>query len=232
MKSLDTKRHDDLFDKTAFDLPVHIIGTGGVGSHVAYELAKLGVGTNDSAHVRFYDGDIIEAHNIANQAYDLEHIDGPKVIALADQFMKWSGGIAAAPLHGYITGQIELQGIVFLCLDSMQARKDICQGSLWRNKDVSLVVDPRMDADSAVVFTIDPNNEDHIEFWEDRWFPDDEAQNQAGCGGHLSVITTVTITAALAVHQLIAFAKKRSTEGMRQYQRLTLSTFENSVKRL
>ncbi len=223
--SLDTKRHDMLFNKEAFDKPVHIIGVGGVGSHVVLELAKLGVGTHPQNTVDFYDGDIIEPHNVSSQAYGTKRIGMPKVEALSHQFTSWSDGNVGVPHPHFVEGRIPLSGVVFSCLDTMQARKDICEASIWRNPDITLFIETRMDANNAIVFAFDPNNEDHIGIWEEYWFPDSEANDEAGgCGSHQSAITAVTITASLAVQQMIHFAKK--SNEFANHLRLTFSPWE------
>ncbi len=221
---LDTTRHDTLFNRHAFNKPLHLIGAGGVGSHVALHLAKLGVGTHPQNTLDLYDGDAIEPHNIANQAYSTEHIGQKKVEALAQQFAAWSGGNTARAHPQFVEGSIPLSGVVFTCLDTMQARKNICETSIWRNPDVELLIETRMDAGNAIVFTLDPNNEEHIAIWEEYWFPDADANDQAGCGGHQSVITAVTITASMAVQQMIHHVAK--TNEFANHLRLTFSPWE------
>lgn len=222
---LNTTRHDALFNKDAFGMPVHVIGVGGVGSHVALELAKLGVGTHPNNTVDFYDGDIIEPHNVSNQAYSPRQIGVSKTEALSHKFTSWSDGNVAAPHAQFVEGHIPLSGVVFTCLDTMQARKDIAQASIWRNPDIRLYIETRMDANNAIVFAFDPNNEDHIGIWEDYWFPDSEADDQAvGCGSRQSVITAVTITASMAVQQMIHFAAH--SNEFANHLRLTFSPWE------
>lgn len=55
-----------------------IIGCGAVGSNLALIAAKMGFHEFD-----LWDADIVEPHNLANQAYDVEHIGMKKVAALA-----------------------------------------------------------------------------------------------------------------------------------------------------
>ncbi len=226
MSHLDTKRHDALFAKEAFAIPLHLIGVGGVGSHVAQQLGKLGTGTNPSNTIDVYDGDRIESHNVANQAYLPEHVGQQKTSALQEQFSVWSDGSTVHVHDMFVREHVPLCGIVFLCLDSMEARKRICELSIWNNTDVKLLIDTRMDAETAVCFAIDPNNKEHIEIWEERWFPDNQADNLAGCGGHLSVITAVTMTASIAVQQFLAFARNIPSPDRPNYIRLSLDTWE------
>jgi hypothetical protein len=229
MSRLDTKRHDDLFNKGECDLPIHVIGTGGVGSHVTYMLAKLGVGSNPRNTLDLYDGDIIEGHNVSNQAYVEEHIGGTKVDTLAQEFAKWSSGNTATAHPHFVTEKIDLEGIVILCLDSMDARRDICRASIWGNPKIPFLIDARMDASNAIAFALDPRKESHVAKWEQLWFPDSQAAHRIGCGGPLSVITAVTMTAALSVQHFIAFSAQRTLVGIPNYLRISLNTWEGTV---
>lgn len=209
---LDTRRHDAIFDNKSFDCPVNIIGVGGVGSHVARLLAKLGVGSHSAVNV--YDGDRVEPHNLSNQAYLSQHVGSYKTDALYDQYYKWSGGVEIYPRAQYVTAQIPLSGIVFLCLDQMEPRKAICEQSVWRNPDVKLLIETRTSVAHAMVFALDPNRERHIECWDAYWYPSEMADNDTGCNGPQSIITSVEMTSILAVQSFLHFARTGTVEGM------------------
>jgi hypothetical protein len=206
---LQTVRHDAIFNKETFVDLVHLIGTGSVGSHVALQLAKLGIGTHPTSGLHLYDGDIIEAHNIANQAYSVADIGHKKAEVLAREYTQWSNGLSSSAHSEFVRDRIPLSGVVMTCLDSMEARKAIGETSIWGNPEVKLLIDARMDVNTAVVFTINPNNERHVDLWNEYWFPDTQATDAPGCGGNQTVISAVLITAALAVQQLIGFASGR-----------------------
>lgn len=202
---LDTRRHDQLFDPHAFATPVHIVGVGGVGSHVARLLAKLGVGRNSPVVV--YDGDRVESYNIANQAYELEHVGVRKVEALREQYRRWSGGIEVDIVPEFVQEQRAFGGIVFLCLDKMNVRKDICERSLWRNPTVKFVVETRTSVRDAMFFAFDPNDKRHVECWNAYWYPNEAADNDLGCNGPMSIVTSVDATAIFAVQSFLDFVR-------------------------
>ena len=56
------KNQSDIF--TPIDIPIHIIGIGGIGSWTAFILAKMGC-----QDINLYDFDEVEDHNIASQIY-------------------------------------------------------------------------------------------------------------------------------------------------------------------
>ncbi len=222
---IDTMRHDEYFDKTKFVLPVHIVGCGGVGSHIAELIAKLGVGFADTSTVNLWDGDSVAKHNLANQAFCESHIGLKKAGCLKTQYAKWSGGIKPISHEQYVTEKIPLSGIVFLAVDSMAARRKICQESIWSNPEVKLLIEVRMDATYVIVHTINPNNQSHIEIWEEEWYPDNETENSVGCGGHITVITTVVMAASLAVQKLLAFDRSENPA-----QKLTFNIPKGELK--
>ncbi len=57
---------------------VGIAGAGGLGSHVAMALARIGVG-----RILIVDMDVVEPSNLNRQLYKIDQIGGPKVEALA-----------------------------------------------------------------------------------------------------------------------------------------------------
>lgn len=72
-------------DKQALFANAHvgIAGLGGLGSHVAVMLARLGVGK-----LTLVDFDVVDETNIHRQHYDLADIGKPKTEALYDQLMR------------------------------------------------------------------------------------------------------------------------------------------------
>lgn len=62
---------------------VAIAGLGGLGSNVAYSLARIGVG-----HLHLIDFDIVDITNLNRQQYFMEHIGLPKTEALKNLLMR------------------------------------------------------------------------------------------------------------------------------------------------
>ena len=75
--NLNISRHMELFNPYEFKTPITIIGAGATGSWLALALAKLGV-----EDITVWDFDIVEEHNIPNQAFGIQNIGFPKVTAL------------------------------------------------------------------------------------------------------------------------------------------------------
>ncbi|MEA3362138.1 MAG: sulfur carrier protein ThiS adenylyltransferase ThiF [Thermodesulfobacteriota bacterium] len=66
---------------------VGIAGAGGLGSHVAVALARVGVGQLNIA-----DFDVVEPSNLNRQQYFIDQIGSPKVLALRDNLLRINPG--------------------------------------------------------------------------------------------------------------------------------------------
>lgn len=219
-----TIRHDALIPEILRTTPIHVVGVGGVGSHVVELLARMQLG---QPGITIYDGDSVETHNPPSQQFTRNHVGMLKVEALAQQARVWSDDqVSFAVSPQMVEHKTAFSGIVFLCLDSMQARRTIFSQSLFSNPDVKLVIETRMDATLAEVFLVDPCNAIHEEFWKAYWFPDDKAENSVGCGGHYAIPTATSMTANLAVQQLINYFSEGGQDTTPNQLMLNLRTWK------
>ena len=80
-------RHVTLYDAHKVrNVPHHVIGSGAVGSKIVLSLARMNV-----PNIKVYDFDTVGDHNLANQAFLLEHLNMPKVDAIKDLVKKATG---------------------------------------------------------------------------------------------------------------------------------------------
>lgn len=202
---LDVRRHVELFDPYNFKEPITIIGCGATGSWVALYLAKLGI-----TDITIYDFDIVEGHNIANQAFGLKDINDTKAFANQKNIIRDTGTEIVAKSVRYIDQR--LRGVVFLMVDSMKERKRIWEKSLKLNPNITLVIEPRMGLNMGRVYTIDPSNINQIKAYEETYYEDDDAEVSA-CGTSVSVITSATMIASICVRQLINYSNSVHLEN-------------------
>ena len=201
--SMDLIRHMELFNPYEFKDNVTIIGAGATGSWLALSLAKLGI-----ENITVYDFDVVEEHNIPNQAYNLKSFDGdghigvPKVKALWDMVFLATGTQINIKNEKY-TNQ-RLSGIVFLMVDSMEERKRIWENSIKFKPSIRLLVEPRMGLDVGRVYNVIPTDMQHIEQYEATYYSDDVAEVSA-CGASMTVISTALGISSWCVRQLINF---------------------------
>lgn len=147
---------------------VTIIGGGGIGSPTALMLANMGI-----KKIRLMDFDVVEAHNRPNQGYRKKDIGKPKVEALKEIIEEFAEDCHVTVINEEFTDQ-DLSGLVIMAVDSMKARKMIWEKVKW-NPNVLLCIDGRLGGEYLEVFTIKPSRLEDIEYYESRFFSDEEA---------------------------------------------------------
>ena len=202
--------------------PITVIGLGCAGIRVLRELDELGsdrIGSN----ITLIDSDIVKGENIRSQLYTQWHVGEKmhKVHAAKSMMSQWSGLMMRA-LPEHVRSGDKVRGVVFLCVDSMDARKEIMHGCLFGNSDVPLVVDIRLESEAAHLYVIDPSNDLHQEQWNLYWYPDDMATTAGSCGAATSFGPIANAAANCAVWQLIRYreACAGSREPLDQHIRL------------
>jgi molybdopterin/thiamine biosynthesis adenylyltransferase len=204
---LDFTRQFEIFDAAKHrDTRVDIIGLGATGSHIAYQLAKVGM-----ANLHAWDFDTIEPHNIPNQNFFLEHIGQTKTAATAEMIER-ATGVKVTCHEKRLEKENNLGPIVFLLVDSMDERKKVFDSSIRRKLKVKLVIETRMGAELGRIYTFDPSMPSHLRHWENTLCSDAEAEVSA-CGFVPSIIVTASMIANIAVWQMIYWLNKKEVDN-------------------
>ena len=188
----------EYFDPVKVKGKCHIIGCGSVGSTVAALLARLGV-----TKFVLYDFDRVEAHNLANQMFVHADIKTEKVDAVKRIITEINPD--AEPTieicrEGY--SDQKLNGYVFLCVDNIDLRREICQKHRM-NRMIKAVFDFRTrleDAQHYAASWSDMKQVDNLIKTMD--FSHDEAHAATpvtACGTELGVAPTVWVICSLGV---------------------------------
>lgn len=188
----------EYFDPVNVKGKCHIIGCGSVGSAVAALLARLGV-----TKFVLYDFDRVEAHNLANQMFIHKDIKTEKVDAVKRIITEINPD--AEPTieicrEGY--NDQKLNGYVFLCVDNIDLRREICQKHRM-NRMIKAVFDFRTrleDAQHYAANWADMKQVDNLIKTMD--FSHDEAHAATpvtACGTELGVAPTVWVVCSLGV---------------------------------
>lgn len=164
---MDLYRQQDLIDPDQLEVPVTVVGCGGIGSFVVLALAKMGCRA-----LAAYDDDRVEAHNIPNQAYRLADVGRLKVDALADLAREVAG--VALQVRAERVREQRLQGIVVAAVDTMAARREIWLRGVRHRAAVPLYLDARMGAEVARILTVRPADPDDIRRYEASLYADEE----------------------------------------------------------
>lgn len=196
----------EYFDPVNIKGKCHIIGCGSVGSTVAALLARLGV-----TKFVLYDFDRVEAHNLANQMFIHKDIKTEKVDAVKRIITEINPD--AEPTieicrDGY--NDQKLNGYVFLCVDNIDLRREICQKNRM-NRMIKAVFDFRTrleDAQHYAANWADMKQVDNLIKTMD--FSHDEAHAATpvtACGTELGVAPTVWVVSSLGVCNFMNFIR-------------------------
>lgn len=199
--SINTIRHFSHFNPSNSP-SVTIIGCGATGSKIALSLAKLGI-----EDMTLYDGDIVESHNIANQAFSLKHLDAPKVKALEELIYEASELKVQANVEMFEKQSVS--GIVFLLTDTMKSRKDIVN-RLKLSPGVEAIIETRMGVDEGRIYCFNPVLD--YNRWMEASDYSDEQSEESACGGKTSVGPTADIISGFAVWQYMKYVNKQNPE--------------------
>lgn len=139
-----------------------VIGAGAIGSFVTMTLAKMG-----ATKISVMDFDTLEEHNFANQMYPVTALGKPKVDALADVVMDYSG-VTINRVNKKWTpeeGKVWAAEHIIVAVDSLELRQQIWQA--YKDHDrVKLYFDGRMGAQVLRAYAVDMKSATQKEFYE------------------------------------------------------------------
>ena len=141
---------------------IHLIGAGGIGSHVLLALIELG-----ATEVHVWDDDIVEAHNRPNQfVYTATDIGRLKVEGMVRFVERQAFAMRVIPHQERVTESTELSGIIVSGVDSMMSRKSIWQAVLASAGYIHTYVDGRIGDELVHMLTVDPCEPVMVERYE------------------------------------------------------------------
>jgi hypothetical protein len=162
------KRQLGIISPAQLQAPLVVIGAGGIGSWAVLALAKMGC-----PNISVIDFDIVEDHNVATQFYKEEQIGMPKVEALRDNVLLFTG-IEVIPFQARWEQVFEMEefqqhikeSIVISALDSLAERKKLFRFITEKGVHPYTYIDSRMGGELFRMFTVD-------------WFVPDSVQRYA-----------------------------------------------------
>lgn len=206
---MNTNKHYEFFQPDSVKEKIHIVGCGAIGSTIAFMMAKLGL-----TNIVLYDEDVVEAKNVANQMYRAADIGRPKTEALRDLLIEINPEIESRiELKGFYTNQ-QLDGYVFMAVDSIEVRKKITKVNKF-NPNVVAVFDFRMRLEDAQHYAADWSSvkmKDDLE--ESMNFTHEEAAAQtprSACHETLSIFYTITGIVGCGIENFVHFVKDRAS---------------------
>lgn len=203
----------EYFDASKVTAPLHVVGCGAIGSHIAEQLARIGC-----RNIHLWDFDTVDSHNITNQMFTEHQIGQPKVLAVSEMMIDIDDIIEPEiTLHtkGW-TNEI-LNGYVFLCVDNIDLRREIVKKNQY-NPNCIAFFDFRMRlTDAQHYFARRANLEEMKALLNSMDFTHEEAKGAtpvSACNTELSIIMTVKIIAALGVNNFTKFCLDKPIKTM------------------
>lgn len=214
---LDKSKVLEYFDASKLTAPIHIIGCGAVGSHIAEQLTRMGC-----EDIHLWDFDTVSPHNITNQMFIADDIGSTKVESVycmmkdinPDLAINQKNCIMPHPQgwHGEV-----LNGYVFLCVDNIDLRREIVTVNK-NNPNCLAFFDFRMRLTDAQHYMAECNNEKQMKALLDSMaFTHEEAKDatpKSACNVELSVIYTVKTITALGIANFVKLCLGQKTYKM------------------
>lgn len=179
-------RQLDLIPLEVLDEPITVIGAGAIGSFTVLSLAKMGFN-----NITVYDHDKIDVENMNCQFYRFKDIGKFKVQALKELVEEFTGVQITAKNELYKAGTF--RGIVISAVDSMAVRKLIWEEHKEIAITTKLVIDPRMGAESALIYAMSPLNVKDIESYQKTLYTDENAV-QERCTAKSTMYTAIMLS--------------------------------------
>jgi hypothetical protein len=202
LKNVHLTRQLDIIPIEVLGEKITIIGAGAIGSFVALCLAKMGFGD-----ITIFDDDKIEEENMSCQFYRFKDIMRTKVEALQSLLVDFTNTLIEVRYERYKTGVFP--GIVISAVDSMEVRKQIWMNHKLKSPGTKAIIDPRMGAETALLYVMNPMDASDIESYE-KTFYTDEAAIQERCTAKSTIYTACMLSGlvAKAVKDLVVTPEK------------------------
>ncbi len=218
-------RHAGWFSpEDAQDTVVNIIGVGATGSNIGLVAARMGF-----HKFRVWDADVVESHNLPNQAYDVAHVGERKVDAFKDVLTRFNPRIEVETNPVFFESALhkdDLDGILVLTVDTMSARKDIFK-SFNMNWNVKQVFETRLGFDYGELNVLDPLDPSHLMEWNNGLLNDEDIP-EGPC--NLRICTTlVTMISAYTVHTMCGIMHGERTGDTSSVAKKTVFDISNGI---
>lgn len=201
---INIQKHMDFFDPTELETQVHLIGCGAIGSHLAEQMARLGI-----SNVHLWDFDTVSAHNIANQNFRDKDIGILKAHALEEIMKEINPDIEVTVHDEGWKEEARISGWIFLAVDNIDTRREIIQDNI-DNPYIKGYCDIRMGLTDSQIYFIDKPQLINT-LLETMNFSHEEAKENvpvSACGMSLSVIPTIKVATAIAIANWINCLKE------------------------
>jgi molybdopterin/thiamine biosynthesis adenylyltransferase len=197
------------------NLPVMIVGLGGIGSWVTLLLARCGYA------LTLYDMDTVEMSNIGGQFYHKGDIDKRKTEATVEKCGQFADNYATSTFGEYTEADGMSSEIVISCVDSIRVRKIIFEKwvkyqeavyavnseyKLHANLPVKtgIFIDGRMEAEGYQVYAVPYGDFQAIEKYRATLFDEDKDYIPAPCTNRATTFCATKVASEI-VEKLVNY---------------------------
>jgi molybdopterin/thiamine biosynthesis adenylyltransferase len=161
-------RQLDLIPTRVLETPITCIGAGAIGGWVVLAAAKMGF-----SEITVFDDDLVSVENMNSQFYRFKDIGSSKVFALQALVHDFTGLTIDARNEKYVRGAFT--GLVISAVDSMAVRRTIWENHAKTALRTKAVIDPRMGAETAALYVMNPMDPLDCEVYPASLFSDEQA---------------------------------------------------------
>ncbi len=188
-------RNKDLIPQGKLD-DITVIGAGGIGSALITNAAIMGF-----KHIRIWDHDVLEAHNLSTTTYPTHHLYSPKARAAEHQAKEYGAKVVTPHTKLWRQGD-PLSRKVFMAPDNMEVRREVYE--TWKsNPRREFLIDMRMGALSMEIVTV---TKEEDRFMED-WMASDDIADESCTAKH--TIFTASVSSGLGLTQAFKVLSNR-----------------------
>lgn len=163
-------RQRDLISPDLLNIPIDLIGAGGIGSWTALGLAKMGC-----SDVTITDFDVIEVENLGSQVYGLSDVGRNKAEALVEQLASLTGHYFTAIPEAFNPETASLgKGIVISAVDNMDVRRQLFETLKGLG---NWFIDGRMAANEINLYAVNMADPESVSKYEKTLFSNAEARD-------------------------------------------------------
>ena len=182
-------RQRDLIPMEVLSTPINVIGAGAIGSFTLLALAKMGF--NNLTAIDF---DVIDVENMNCQFFRFKDIGKKKVVALQELVEDFTN-VKITAIDDRWNGAL-MDGITICAVDSMKVRKEVFDAHNRKAFTTKVIIDPRMGAETASLFTYNPISPRELESYSKTLYSDDEAV-QERCTSKATIFCVLGISSLI-----------------------------------
>jgi hypothetical protein len=208
------------------NLSIGVAGLGAVGSFLMHILVKMqlqGLISLPDSQLVGMDFDNVEAHNIANQVFEMRQIGLQKQAAMAqllDHEKIFSANSGVFPAFSICESLMmtepcsQMGQVLFLAVDSLRTRGVLAQGAA-RYRPNEFIIECGLGAFGGLVTSFGTKHSTEVQSFMRNRVNKPPSVNGNGCTATISSGPSAAVTAALAVGRLVNFWNVVSSPGNR-----------------